>query len=174
MAAKVGKATAARRQAEAAAKAAGKSKVEIKEAGQTARVAADPRLKDPPWIPTNHGFGPNSGKGYVPRPPQVKKAAAPAAAAPAEAAPSAAPAPTYDPTPLTISGASEYSIPETKFPEIPAQQLSPGMAAGVDNNAAGFRRKKSSARLANLTSKGTGQFKIAGQTSRSSALNIGV
>jgi hypothetical protein len=83
--------------------------------------------------------------------------------------------PAYDPTPLTISGASESSMPEMKAPEMAAQKFSPGgMGVGVDGNAGGFRRKKSSARLAGMTSKGTSQFKIGGQSARSSGLNIGV
>ena len=98
----------------------------------------------------------------------------PADAAPAPA-PATTPAPTYDPTPLTISGAESYQAPEINFPEAPPQMFAPGGAgAGVDGNAAGFRRKKSSARMAGLTSKGTGQFKITGQSGKSSGLNIGV
>ena len=98
----------------------------------------------------------------------------PAAAAPAPA-PAPTPAPTYDPTPLTISGAESYQAPEINFPEAPPQMFAPGgVGAGVDGNAAGFRRKKSSARMAGLTSKGTGQFKITGQSGKSSGLNIGV
>ena len=54
-----------------------------------------------------------------------------------------------------------------------AQFSAGGVGADIDTNAAGFRRKKSSARMAGLTSKGTGQFKIAGQSARSSGLNIG-
>lgn len=62
-----------------------------------------------------------------------------------------------------------------KFPEPPDPQFAPGGAsANIDTNASGFRRKKSSARTLGLTSKGTGQFKIAGQSAKSSGLNIGV
>jgi hypothetical protein len=83
-------------------------------------------------------------------------------------------APAYDPTPLTISGAESYQAPEIKFPEAPPQMFAPGGAgAGVDGNAGGFRRKKSSGRMAGLTSKGTSQFKITGQSGKSSGLNIG-
>jgi hypothetical protein len=88
-----------------------------------------------------------------------------------------APAPAYDPTPLTIgeSSTQNYTMPEIKFPEMPAQQFVPGGAsAGVEGNAMGFRRKKSSGKLAGLTSKGTSQFKITGQSGKSSGLNIGV
>jgi hypothetical protein len=49
-----------------------------------------------------------------------------------------------------------------------------GAGSYVDGNATGFRRRRSSARTAGLTSKGTSQFKIGGQTARSSGLNIGV
>lgn len=48
-----------------------------------------------------------------------------------------------------------------------------GDASSVDGGATGFRRKRSSARTAGLTSKGTSQFKISGQSARSSGLNIG-
>jgi hypothetical protein len=65
-------------------------------------------------------------------------------------------------------------MPEQKAPEMPAQMFTPGgMAAGVDGNAGGFRRKKSSARMAGLTSKGPSQFKITGQSRKSTGLNIG-
>ena len=100
------------------------------------------------------------------------------AVAPPTAAPPApvAPPPTYDPTPLTIGASStpNYSMPEPKAPEMPPQMFAPGgMAAGVDGNAGGFRRKKSSARMAGLTSKGPSQFKITGQSRKSTGLNIG-
>ena len=48
-----------------------------------------------------------------------------------------------------------------------------GPSSYVDGNATGFRRKKSAGRSAGLTSKGTSQFKITGQTGKSSGLNIG-
>jgi hypothetical protein len=168
------KATAARKDAEWVAKQAGQTPAQIQAAGQAARVAVDPRLANPPPIPINHGFGPNGGKGGVqmaPQPKQASPAPKPASAAPAPAAP----APKYDPTPLTISGAGSDEMPEIKFPEMPPQMFAPGgVGAGVDGNAGGFRRKKSSARMAGLTSKGTGQFKITGQSGKSSGLNIGV
>jgi hypothetical protein len=50
----------------------------------------------------------------------------------------------------------------------------PGNNESVDGNALGFRRKKSSAKMSGLTSKGTGQFKITGQSGKSSGLNIGI
>jgi hypothetical protein len=54
------------------------------------------------------------------------------------------------------------------------QMFAPGgVGAGVDGNATGYRRKKSSGRMAGLTSKGTSQFKITGQSGKSSGLNIG-
>lgn len=49
-----------------------------------------------------------------------------------------------------------------------------GFSQGIDGNAAGFRRKKSSGKMSGLTSKGTSQFKITGQSGKSSGLNIGV
>jgi hypothetical protein len=184
MAAKVGKATAARRQAEAAAKAAGQTPAQVKQAGLDARAKVDPRLAS---TETVYRPGGGDGKGLVGaswatsaqapgiRRGNSKQTATGTAAAPAPAAaPSAAPAPTYDPTPLTISGAESYQAPEIKFPEAPPQMFAPGGAgAGVDGNAGGFRRKKSSGRMAGLTSKGTSQFKITGQSGKSSGLNIG-
>ena len=48
-----------------------------------------------------------------------------------------------------------------------------GSSAALDGGANGFRRRRSSARTNGLTSRGTSQFKIGGQGSRSSGLNIG-
>ena len=70
-------------------------------------------------------------------------------------------------------GGDSVFMPEA--PESASAQYMPGGAGSyVDGNATGFRRRRSSARTAGLTSKGTSQFKIGGQTSRSSGLNIGV
>jgi hypothetical protein len=56
----------------------------------------------------------------------------------------------------------------------PQPTFSPGgVGANVGNNALGFRRKKSSGRIAGLTSKGVGQFRITGQSRQSAGLNIG-
>ena len=56
-----------------------------------------------------------------------------------------------------------------------ASAFSPGgSGAMLDGGATGFRKKKSSARSAGLTSKGTSQFKISGQSGKSSGLNIGI
>ena len=89
-------------------------------------------------------------------------------------------APAYDPTPLTIGGNTTETTTPTPEPEIkPAEPDPPmfmpgGAGTAVGGNAAGMRRKKSSGRLAGLTSKGPGQFKITGQSGKSSGLNIGV
>lgn len=48
-----------------------------------------------------------------------------------------------------------------------------GPGSALDSGATGFRRKRSSARMAGLTNKGTSSLKITGQTSKSSGLNIG-
>lgn len=48
-----------------------------------------------------------------------------------------------------------------------------GPGSALDGGATGFRRKRSSARMAGLTNKGTSALKITGQTSKSSGLNIG-
>jgi hypothetical protein len=49
-----------------------------------------------------------------------------------------------------------------------------GPGSFMSESATGFRRRRSSSRMAGLTNKGTSQFKIGGQTARSSGLNIGV
>ena len=78
----------------------------------------------------------------------------------------------YNPTPLMVEGAA---MPMPQIPEPEPQKFAPGgVGASIDTNAMGFRRKKSSARLAGLTSKGTSQFKISGQSAKSSGLNIGI
>ena len=90
--------------------------------------------------------------------------------------------PAYDPTPLTIGGNTTETTTPTPEPEIKPADLAPapamfmpgGAGTAVGGNAAGMRRKKSSGRLAGLTSKGPGQFKITGQSGKSSGLNIGV
>ena len=76
-------------------------------------------------------------------------------------------------------GSSEgYGGDSVFMPEAPesasAQYMPGGTGSYVDGNATGFRRRRSSARTAGLTPKGTSQFKIGGQTARSSGLNIGV
>ena len=76
-------------------------------------------------------------------------------------------------------GSSEgYGGDSVFMPEAPesasAQYMPGGTGSYVDGNATGFRRRRSPARTAGLTSKGTSQFKIGGQTARSSGLNIGV
>ena len=110
--------------------------------------------------------------------PNFKRAAAPEAPAAAPATPAPAP---YTPTPLVAEPNNQSSLMIGKAPEPPAPppppQFSPGgVGATLDGNASGFRRKKSSARMSGLTTKGTGRFKIsgAGQSSSSSGLNIGV
>lgn len=68
-----------------------------------------------------------------------------------------------------------YSPEMPTMPEAPEFKYTPGgPGASVDAGATGFRRKRSSARVAGLTTKGTGQFKITGQTAKSSGLNIGL
>ena len=110
-------------------------------------------------------------------------AAAPAPAPPPPPAPSP-----YTPTPLvqeSESGApssggwdpSSLKIEFPPFPEPKPPEFSPGgVGSSLDNNAAGFRRKKSAARASGLTTKGTSRFKIGGNTQsyNSSGLNIGV
>lgn len=88
---------------------------------------------------------------------------------------------TYSPEPMDVGGGGmdggfDYggmggaqdnsSIPDPKF--------SPGGSGfGTDSGLTSFRRKRSSRALAGLTTKGPGQLKISGQSSKSSGLNIG-
>ena len=58
------------------------------------------------------------------------------------------------------------------FKEDPMQAVG-GPGSSLDGGATGFRRKRSSGRMAGLTNKGTSQLKITGQNSKSSGLNIG-
>ena len=111
--------------------------------------------------------------------PNFKPAEAPAPAA----APPSAPAPEpYTPKPLVAEGSGSTqssltiaSAPEPPPPPKPTEFSPGGVGSSLDGNASGFRRKKSSARMSGLTTKGTGRFKIGGgQTSSSSGLNIGV
>jgi hypothetical protein len=79
----------------------------------------------------------------------------------------------YNPGALSIGGSSFGSNLPTN--DSPAMKFLPGGAsADIDTNASGFRRKKSSTRLAGLTTKGTSRFKIPTQVAQSSGLNIGV
>ena len=125
-------------------------------------------------------FGNNAPLSWYTKVKNINYVAPPGKGGAAPAAPLApASAPTqqngYNPTPLTIGGGGGFTMPEIEFPEAPPQMFAPGgVGAGVEGNAAGFRRKKSSGKLAGLTSKGTGQFKITGQSGKSSGLNIGV
>jgi hypothetical protein len=128
-------------------------------------------------VPINHGFGGNSGKGGVQAVPRPKNTGAPAAASAAPATPAPTQQNTYNPTPLVPDARQQQPSLNIMMPEMPAapppQYSAGGAGAEVGTNAAGFRRKKSSARMAGLTSKGTSQFKIGGQSARSSGLNIG-
>jgi hypothetical protein len=71
-------------------------------------------------------------------------------------------------------GDTAYSPEMPTMPDAPEFKYTPGgPGASVDAAATGFRRKRSSARVAGLTTKGTSRFKITGQTGKSSGLNIG-
>jgi hypothetical protein len=187
MAAKVGKATAARRQAEDAAKAAGQTPAQVKQAGLDARAKVDPRLAS---TETVYRPGGGDGKGLVgmswatsANAPGIRRTAtktsatSTAATAPAETPAAPVQQNDYNPTPLVPEVQQQQpslNIMMPEMPEAPAPQYSAGGAgAEVGTNALGARRKKSSGRLAGLTSKGTSVFKIGGQSARSSGLNIG-
>ena len=49
-----------------------------------------------------------------------------------------------------------------------------GFDSSINDSVTSFRRKRSKARMSGLTSKGTSQFKIGGQSSRSSGVNLGI
>jgi hypothetical protein len=83
--------------------------------------------------------------------------------------------------PVQMGNTNDYQMPEFNLntPSMPGvpdfqQAASQGPGSMVDGGATGFRRKRSAARTAGMTTKGTSQFKIGGQTARSSGLNIGV
>lgn len=62
-------------------------------------------------------------------------------------------------------------------PLLPAPEQKFGMSGtdtAINDSVTSFRRKKSKARTLGLTSKGTSQFKIGGQSSRSSGVNLGI
>lgn len=74
------------------------------------------------------------------------------------------------PSPEAISGAPGG-------PMEPMKQESTSIAgfdSSINDSVTSFRRKKSRARTLGLTSKGTSQFKIGGQSGRSSGLNLGI
>lgn len=95
-----------------------------------------------------------------------------------------APMPTdnsYTPEPMDVGGGMDGGFDYggmgdmTDNSSIPDPKFSPGGAGfGTDGGATSFRRKRSSRALAGLTTKGPGQLKISGQSSKSSGLNIGV
>jgi hypothetical protein len=101
-------------------------------------------------------FGPTTA---APKPP---------AAAPSGPAAPASPKPLIQQPTDSLAVGGAPPLPEPRFQQ-------GGAGSEIDSGAAaGFRRKKSSARIAGLTTKGTSQFKINGQSARSSGLNIGV
>lgn len=76
--------------------------------------------------------------------------------------------------PIDMGGYGAFPSMTINTPEPEPMKFAPGGAgSALDSGATGFRRKRSSARLAGLTSKGTSQFKITGQSAKSSGLNIG-
>lgn len=103
---------------------------------------------------------------------------APMAPAPAEVDTTFTP-PTFDsynPTPLVDGSGSNLSGATAADPaSSPAMQFMPGgMGSSVDGGATGFRRKKSSARAAGLTTKGSGRLRINKGSSGATGLNIGM
>lgn len=89
-----------------------------------------------------------------------------------------------DPATGTVDVIDEYENQPKGYEDLLAsigdmmKQPDPMQAVGgpgsvLDGGATGFRRKRSSARMAGLTNKGTSSLKITGQTRKSSGLNIG-
>lgn len=78
-------------------------------------------------------------------------------------------------TPIMSGGGDPTPTPTpTPAPSEIASFGPGGPNALLGGNALGFRRKRSSAQASGLSRAGTSQFKISGQTARSSGLNIGV
>lgn len=82
----------------------------------------------------------------------------------------------YNPTPLVDGyGSSASGSTATDPAPSPAMQFMPGgMGSSVDGGATGFRRKKSSARAAGLTTKGSGRLRINRGSTGATGLNIGM
>lgn len=82
----------------------------------------------------------------------------------------------YNPTPLVDGSGSNGSGGTAPDPApSPSPQFMPGgMGSSVDAGATGFRRKKSSARAAGLTTKGSGRLRINQGSTGSTGLNIGL
>lgn len=79
----------------------------------------------------------------------------------------------YTPEALTPTTMEPILTPSVTNPV--DSSFSPGgSSAMLDGGATGFKKNKSKARSAGLTSKGTSQFKISGQTSSSSGVNTGI
>lgn len=69
----------------------------------------------------------------------------------------------------------QQQIQQFQLPQLQqGNNLNGGDNSAVEDVAPGFRRARSSARLAGLTSRGTSQFKISGQSGRSSGVNTGM
>jgi hypothetical protein len=80
----------------------------------------------------------------------------------------------YTPEELTPTPTPTQTAPEAAAANSVDASFSPGgTGAMLDGGAISFRKAKSKARTAGLTTKGTSQFKISGQTGTSSGLNIG-
>ena len=82
----------------------------------------------------------------------------------------------YNPTPLVDGYGSNGSGGTAPDPApSPAMQFMPGgVGSSVDGGATGFRRKKSSARAAGLTTKGSGRLRINRGSTGATGLNIGM
>jgi hypothetical protein len=142
-------------------------------------IAAFEKTKtDPVYTQAAKGLGIkdyNSVNDYAQVVNKLSGGPAPKVATPAPAAPPPPPTPAYTPKPLVAAPEEPPPPAAVPLPPPPEQKFSPGGSSSeLEGGAMGFRRKKSSARLAGLTTKGTSQFKINGQTAKSSGLNIGV
>jgi hypothetical protein len=83
---------------------------------------------------------------------------------------------TYNPTPLVdgYGGSGSGGTAPDSAPSPSPQFMPGGVGSSVDGGATGFRRKKSSARAAGLTTKGSGRLRINQGSTGSTGLNIGL
>lgn len=130
---------------------------------------------------------------------QIKPSLSNKAAATAVASPTGLPRPTWDgsvsdtngpgpwapkPVDTTYNGdntttagggtTTGTSAPGNTILNIDSSSAIAGQNAALDQSASSFRRNKSKAKMAGLTTKGASQFKISGQNSSSSGVNTGI
>jgi hypothetical protein len=79
-------------------------------------------------------------------------------------------------SPLSIGGSSggDSSFSNSSSSSTDYGTPFAGVDSAIGDSVTSFRRKKSKAKMSGLTSKGTSQFKIGGQSNKSSGLNLGI